>query len=228
MSVNYYDSTRDLLEVIAGGGSEGSFHSTSPVTALTGATTVTIQDAKIHSTSLVFPFADDGGTEPLAPPSTITLSEGQCVLTFDALENDTDFTLVVLADSITEDAYLNDLTDVDISNPANGQVLGYNGTTQKWVNISLINDTTASSSTVYSSSKVVSLLPVLTSTTTALTGATTCTITDSAIHTTSKLIEPKCSVQGMSAPEMTITEGQCVMTFGSLAQDTDFALLIYN
>ena len=90
---------------------------------------------------------------------------------------------------------------------------------------------------VWSSSKVstelsgkadTSDLPILTSEVTALTGATSVTITDSRIHTTSKLIEPKASVQGLAQPTMTITEGQCLLEFPALAQDTSFGLLIYN
>ena len=129
------------------------------------------------------------------------------------------------------------LTDVNISSPANGQLLAYNETTQEWVNITIDSTPTQNSSnpvtsggvyTALASKANTSDLPVLTSGVTALTGATSCTITDSAIHTTSKLIEPLCSVQGMSQPEMTITEGQVVLTFSALAQDTDFALRITN
>lgn len=209
MSVNKYNATQDLLLQIAGNGSEGSFHRTTPVSALSGATSVTITDSRIHTTSLVFPFADNGTNESMSAPSSITLSEGQCVLTFDALEADTDFTLVILADSLTEDAYLNDLTDVNISSPSNNQVLGYNGTTGKWVNVTVPEPYT------------------ITTAVSALTGATSCTITNANIHTTS-LIEPFASVQGMGQPTMTITEGECLLEFPELAQDTSFRLRITN
>lgn len=68
---------------------------TSAVTALTGATSVTIQDAGIHTTSIIFPCADNGTNTMMAPP-TVTVTEGQAVLGFDALEQDTSFTLVVI------------------------------------------------------------------------------------------------------------------------------------
>ena len=134
MSVNKYVASQDLLVQIAGSGSEGSFHRTSPVQALAGATSVTITDSMIHVTSLINPYADNGTNEPIAW-KTMSKSEGSCVITFDALEYDTNFELVVLADSLTEDAYLNDLDDVTISSVSDGQILAYDGTTQKWVNI---------------------------------------------------------------------------------------------
>lgn len=68
---------------------------TTPVTALTGATSATIQNAAIHTTSLIFPYADNGTNTMMAPP-TVTVTEGQAVLGFDALEQDTSFTLVVI------------------------------------------------------------------------------------------------------------------------------------
>ena len=68
---------------------------TTPVTALTGATSATIQNAAIHTTSLIFPTADNGTNTMMAPP-TVTVTEGQAVLGFDALEQDTSFTLVVI------------------------------------------------------------------------------------------------------------------------------------
>lgn len=51
-----------------------------------------------------------------------------------------------------------DLTDVDITSPTDGQLLRYNGTSGKWENAGIINDTTASASSVYSSNKVNTLL----------------------------------------------------------------------
>lgn len=68
---------------------------TTPVSALTGATSATIQNAAIHTTSLIFPYADNGTNTMMAPP-TVTVTEGQAVLGFDALEQDTSFTLVVI------------------------------------------------------------------------------------------------------------------------------------
>ena len=53
---------------------------------------------------------------------------------------------------------LADLTDVDLTSPTDGQLLRYNGTSGKWENAGIINDTTASSSSVYSSNKTDTLL----------------------------------------------------------------------
>lgn len=50
------------------------------------------------------------------------------------------------------------LSDVNLTNPADGQLLRYNGTSGKWENAGIINDTTASASSVYSSSKTDTLL----------------------------------------------------------------------
>ena len=49
---------------------------------------------------------------------------------------------------------LADLDDVNLTNPTDGQLLRYNGTSGKWENAGIINDTTASASSVYSSNKV--------------------------------------------------------------------------
>lgn len=46
------------------------------------------------------------------------------------------------------------LSDVNLTNPTDGQLLRYNGTSGKWENVGIINDTTASASSVYSSNKV--------------------------------------------------------------------------
>lgn len=64
----------------------------SSVSALTGATTVTITDSAITTTSVIEPFADDG-TGTMLPPPTMTVTTGQCVLTFSALTNNTTFRL---------------------------------------------------------------------------------------------------------------------------------------
>ena len=69
-------------------------------------------------------------------------------------------------------------------------------------------------------------LPVITSAVTALTGATSATITNTAIHTTS-IIEVFASVQ-MAQPTIATTEGQVILTFTALESDTDFKLRITN
>lgn len=50
------------------------------------------------------------------------------------------------------------LSDVNLTNPTDGQLLRYNGTSGKWENAGIINDTTASASSVYSSNKTDRLL----------------------------------------------------------------------
>lgn len=50
------------------------------------------------------------------------------------------------------------LSDVNLTNPTDGQLLKYNGTSGKWENAGIINDTTASASSVYSSNKTDTLL----------------------------------------------------------------------
>ena len=50
------------------------------------------------------------------------------------------------------------LSDVDLTSPTDGQLLRYNGTSGKWENAGIINDTTASASSVYSSNKTDTLL----------------------------------------------------------------------
>lgn len=62
------------------------------VSALAGATTVTITDSAIATTSVIEPFADDG-TGTMLPPPIMTVTTGQCVLTFSALANNTTFRL---------------------------------------------------------------------------------------------------------------------------------------
>ena len=65
---------------------------TSSVSALTGATSVTITNVNIHTTSVIEPFADNGTNTAMSMP-TMTVTEGQCVLGFDALAADTSFKL---------------------------------------------------------------------------------------------------------------------------------------
>lgn len=67
---------------------------TSAVTGAVGATSVTITDANIHTTSIIEAFADNG-TSTGMPEPTYTVTEGQCILGFDALEASTSFKLRV-------------------------------------------------------------------------------------------------------------------------------------
>ncbi len=68
---------------------------TTGVSALTGATTVTISNANIHTTSFCIPFSDNGTNTPITW-KTMTQTEGQVVLTFDALSADTTFYLTIM------------------------------------------------------------------------------------------------------------------------------------
>ena len=83
-----------LDQAYGGGQSGGSFYQTTPVTVLAGATSVTITDPHIEATSLIIPWADNGTNEYISP-KTQTQTSGQCVLTFDALEYDTQISLVI-------------------------------------------------------------------------------------------------------------------------------------
>ena len=63
-----------------------------------------------------------------------------------------------ITDGQTGGGSLADLSDVNLTNPTDGQLLRYNGTSGKWENAGIINDTTASASSVYSSNKTDTLL----------------------------------------------------------------------
>jgi hypothetical protein len=64
------------------------------------------------------------------------------------------FSEITIYDTSSGIPAIADLTDVDLTSPADGQLLRYNGTSGKWENAGIIDDTTASASSVYSSSKV--------------------------------------------------------------------------
>ncbi len=78
----------------SGSGGSNDHIWTTPVTASAGATSVTIQNANIHTTSTIEPFADNGTNQAMSMP-TMTVTEGQCVLSFPALSADTSFKLRV-------------------------------------------------------------------------------------------------------------------------------------
>ena len=66
-----------------------------------------------------------------------------------------------ITDGQTGGGSLADLSDVNLTNPTDGQLLRYNGTSGKWENAGIINDTTASTSSVYSSKKIDDLLSAM-------------------------------------------------------------------
>lgn len=67
---------------------------------------------------------------------------------------------------------LTNLNDVNLTNPADGQLLRYNGTSGKWENAGIINDTTSSTSSVYSSKKTNTLLSAKADKVVVVTGVT--------------------------------------------------------
>ena len=136
---------------------------------------------------------------------------------------------------------LDGLTDVDISTLADGQHLIYSSQDSKWQNVSKnyadIDDTLSSASQTWSSSKI-SLelsnkadedeLPIWSSAVACAVGATSCTITDAAIATTS-IIEPFCdSSTPIPFDSITVTSGQVVIAFDELEAATNFKVRITN
>ena len=68
----------------------GELHNIISNTLLAGATTVTFIDARIKTTSIIEPWQNvpTGATTDIIAPTKITVSSGQCVLTFEAQAND--------------------------------------------------------------------------------------------------------------------------------------------
>lgn len=102
---------------------------------------------------------------------------------------------------------LNDLSDVNISSPSNGQVLGYNSTSGKWENKTqeVYFDATATLST---------------STT------TTVTFTESEI-TTSSVIDIAVSEWGLTPEDVTVTTGVCTVTMPKVSTARSITVRIY-
>lgn len=99
-----------------------------------------------------------------------------------------------------------------------------------------IDDTTPASNKVYSSQKVENTfakksdMPVWTSATSALTGATSCTITDSAISSTSVLevFYENTSGKDPVAKVTSVSGTTATISFKALAENTDFRLRVTN
>ena len=67
----------------------GELHNIISGTLVAGATTVTLIDARIKTTSIIEPWQYvGGGTVDIIAPTAIAVSSGQCTLTFDAQPND--------------------------------------------------------------------------------------------------------------------------------------------
>ena len=149
---------------------------------------------------------------------------------------------------------LANMTDVDITNPTAGEVLKYNSTSHKWENGTggggggtsaqdVSYDNTASSLTATNvqdaidevEGRVDTIETALakekfSSAVSCAIGATSATITDASI-TTSSIICPyfeNTSGDAMSYTNITVTTGQAVVTFGALTEATDVYVRITN
>lgn len=132
---------------------------------------------------------------------------------------------------------LDDLSDVEIDTPSNGQVLRYNTLDSEWQNMTLINDSTTSGSTVWSSNKtnteiatVASAVAtkedaptILTSTLTA--GSTSLTFSNAAITTTA-MYDVYADKYGLTPTDITVTTGQAVLTFEAQSSNVSVKLVI--
>lgn len=120
---------------------------------------------------------------------------------------------------------VNDLTDVTITSPTNGQVLKYNSSASRWENGSLgtaanknsTNAVTSGSTDLVESGAVYTELAkkenaakVLTSTLSI--GATSITFSDASI-TTSSILDVYADLYGIAPTDITVTTGQAVLTF---------------
>lgn len=180
------------------------------VACLIGDTSLTISDTRITSSSTVELFKETGTADVNILTKTITT--GQIVYTFDALEDATTFRVrITNAYGMTggNQIYFSDLGDVNFQTPLDGQVPVYNGSTHKWENLQIGAD--------YHWSNAVS----------CLTGDTDCTITNSHILTTS-VIEPVSDPPGLPYTDMTVTNGQVVITFPALTQAASIKVKITN
>ena len=70
-------------------------HMSDPVSQLADDTSCTITDSHIHTTSVIKPYADNGTTMAISYNS-ITVTEGQVVIAFDALKYDTTFYVEII------------------------------------------------------------------------------------------------------------------------------------
>ena len=149
---------------------------------------------------------------------------------------------------------LANMTDVDIDSPTAGQVLKYNSTSHKWENaaegggggtsaqnVSYDNTTSGLTATNVQDAidevegRVDTIETALSkekmsSKVTCAIGATSATITDASISTTS-IIYPyfeNTSGDAMSYTNITVTTGQAVVTFGALTEATDVYVRITN
>lgn len=77
------DNAQDISDI------DGQLHNIITGTLTAGATTVTLIDARIKTTSIIEPWQYvGGGTVDIIAPTAIAVSSGQCTLTFDAQDAD--------------------------------------------------------------------------------------------------------------------------------------------
>lgn len=136
---------------------------------------------------------------------------------------------------------LSGLSDVSITSALDGQFLVYDNASSKWKNASKtipqIDDSSTSASSLWSSNKVntelgnkanTSALPKWSSAVACAVGATSCTITDASIATTS-VVEPfSDSSTPIPYTSITVTTGQAVIAFDALEAATNFKVRISN
>lgn len=125
---------------------------------------------------------------------------------------------------------LDDLTDVEITTPSDGQFLKYNSSDSEWQNVTVIDDSTTSGSTVWSSNKTNSELAskedapiILTSTLSA--GSTSLTFSNAAI-TTNAMYDVYADKYGLTPTDITVTTGQAVLTFEAQSSNVSVKLVI--
>lgn len=136
-----------------------------------------------------------------------------------------------------------DLKDVRITNLANGNVLMYNGTQSKWVNVALgtaasrnaTSEITSESTKLIESgavySAVATINQALTKINTPLTatlaqGATSVTISNARITTTSNVF-PVTHEYGFVPTDVQVTTGQVVMTFDAQDSAKEVGVLVF-
>ncbi len=125
---------------------------------------------------------------------------------------------------------LDDLTDVGITLPSHGQILKYNSLDDEWQNATLINDSSTSASTVWSSDKTNTELATKEDAPTILTstlsiGSTSLTFSNAAITTTA-MYDVYADKYGLTPTDITITTGQAVLTFEAQSSNVSVKLVI--
>lgn len=129
---------------------------------------------------------------------------------------------------------LDDLTDVGITLPSHGQILKYNSLDDEWQNTTLINDSSTSASTVWSSDKTNTEInsavatkedaPTILTSTLSI-GSTSLTFSNAAITTTA-MYDVYADKYGLTPTDITVTTGQAVLTFEAQSVAVSVKLVI--